>query len=106
MWRSYELIAAASALRSTPGALSRFAAVILASSGARIAQDDQLLLTIRRAAASLGGVQAVGWEVQVPPPKQGLAAQRPSPAKPSSIFTVDVGITEMFRRTANSQERR
>jgi hypothetical protein len=61
--RSYELIAAAGALRSTPRDPSRFAAAILASSGARVAQDDQLLLTIRRVASSLGGVQTLGWEV-------------------------------------------
>jgi hypothetical protein len=57
------LIAAAGALRSTPRDLSRFAAAILASSGARIPQDDQRLLAIRRASSSLGGVQALGWEV-------------------------------------------
>jgi hypothetical protein len=57
------IFAAAGALRSTPRDLSRFAAAIPVSSGARIAQDDQLLLTIRRAAAALGGLQALGWEV-------------------------------------------
>jgi D-alanyl-D-alanine-carboxypeptidase/D-alanyl-D-alanine-endopeptidase len=54
---------AAGGLRSTPHDLSRFAAAILPGSGARIAPDEELLLTVRRAAPWLGGVQALGWEV-------------------------------------------
>jgi D-alanyl-D-alanine-carboxypeptidase/D-alanyl-D-alanine-endopeptidase len=54
---------AAGALRSTPRDLSRFAAAILPSSAARIAHDDRLLLTVQRAAPSIGGMQALGWEV-------------------------------------------
>jgi serine-type D-Ala-D-Ala carboxypeptidase/endopeptidase len=54
---------AAGALRSTPRDLSRFAAAILPGSGARIAPDAQLLLTVRRPAPWIGGTQALGWEV-------------------------------------------
>jgi len=57
------IFAAAGGLRSTPRDLSRFAAAILPGSGARIAPDEQLLLTVRRAAPSIGGAQALGWEV-------------------------------------------
>ena len=53
---------AAGGLRSTPHDLSRFAAAILPGSGARIAADEELL-PVRRTAAWLGGVQALGWEV-------------------------------------------
>lgn len=53
----------AGGLRSTPHDLSRFAAAILPGSGARIAADEALLLTVRRTAPWLGGVQALGWEV-------------------------------------------
>jgi serine-type D-Ala-D-Ala carboxypeptidase/endopeptidase len=54
---------AAGALRSTPRDLSRFAAAILPGSGARIAPDEQLLLSVRRPAPWIGGTQALGWEV-------------------------------------------
>jgi D-alanyl-D-alanine-carboxypeptidase/D-alanyl-D-alanine-endopeptidase len=53
----------AGGLRSTPRDLSRFAAAILPGSNAHIAADEKLLLTVRRAAPWLGGVQALGWEV-------------------------------------------
>jgi serine-type D-Ala-D-Ala carboxypeptidase/endopeptidase len=53
----------AGALRSTPRDLSRFAAAILPGSGAGIARDAQLLLTVRRPAPWIGGKQALGWEV-------------------------------------------
>jgi D-alanyl-D-alanine-carboxypeptidase/D-alanyl-D-alanine-endopeptidase len=53
----------AGALRSTPRDLSRLAAAILPGSGARIAPDEQLLLTVRRPAPWIGGTQALGWEV-------------------------------------------
>jgi serine-type D-Ala-D-Ala carboxypeptidase/endopeptidase len=53
----------AGALRSTPRDLSRFAAAILPGSGAHVAPDEQLLLTVRRAAPWIGGKQALGWEV-------------------------------------------
>ena len=54
---------AAGGLLSTPRDLSHFAAAILPSSGARIALDQRLLLSIRRPAPQIGGVQAMGWEV-------------------------------------------
>jgi serine-type D-Ala-D-Ala carboxypeptidase/endopeptidase len=54
---------AAGALRSTPHDLSRFAAAILPGSRSPIARDAELLLTVRREALWLGGVQALGWEV-------------------------------------------
>jgi D-alanyl-D-alanine-carboxypeptidase/D-alanyl-D-alanine-endopeptidase len=54
---------AAGALRSTPSDLSRFAAAILPGSGARVARNEQLLLTVRRPAPWIGGTQALGWEV-------------------------------------------
>jgi len=54
---------AAGALRSTAHDLSHFAAAILPGSGARITPAEELLLTVRRAAPWLGGVQALGWEV-------------------------------------------
>ena len=57
------IFTAAGGLLSTPRDLSRFAAVILAGSGARIAQDNRLLLTVQRAAPPIGGMQALGWEV-------------------------------------------
>jgi serine-type D-Ala-D-Ala carboxypeptidase/endopeptidase len=54
--------AAAGALRSTPRDLSRFAAAILPGSKLGIARDQEFLLTVRRAAPPIGGVQALGWE--------------------------------------------
>ena len=54
---------AAGGLRSTPRDLSRFADAILAGRGARTAQDNELLLSIRRVEPSVGGAQALGWEV-------------------------------------------
>lgn len=57
----------AGGLLSTPRDLSRFAAAILPGSGARIAPDERLLLTVRRAAPWIGGVQALGWEVRDAP---------------------------------------
>ena len=57
------IFAAAGALRSTPRDMSRFAAAILPGSGAGIAPDEQLLLSVRRSAPPIGGVQALGWEV-------------------------------------------
>jgi len=57
------IFTAAGALRSTPRDLSRFAAAILPGSGSPIARDEALLLTVRREAKWLGGVQALGWEV-------------------------------------------
>jgi D-alanyl-D-alanine-carboxypeptidase/D-alanyl-D-alanine-endopeptidase len=54
---------AAGALRSTLRDLSRFAAAILPGSKSPITQDNALLLSVRREALWLGGVQALGWEV-------------------------------------------
>jgi D-alanyl-D-alanine-carboxypeptidase/D-alanyl-D-alanine-endopeptidase len=53
----------AGALRSTPRDLARFAAAILPGSGANVAPDEQLLLSVRRPAPWIGGKQAMGWEV-------------------------------------------
>jgi serine-type D-Ala-D-Ala carboxypeptidase/endopeptidase len=53
---------AAGALRSTPRDLARFAAAILPGSTSPIARDEALLLTVRRTALWLGGMQALGWE--------------------------------------------
>jgi CubicO group peptidase (beta-lactamase class C family) len=58
------IFAAAGSLLSTPRDLSRFAASILVRSSTPIAQDEALLLTVRRAAAPwISGAQALGWEV-------------------------------------------
>ena len=57
------IFAAAGSLLSTPRDLSRLAAAILPGSGARIAPDEKLLLTVRRPASQMGGAQALGWEV-------------------------------------------
>jgi D-alanyl-D-alanine-carboxypeptidase/D-alanyl-D-alanine-endopeptidase len=57
------IFVAAGGLRSTPRDLSRFAAAILPGSGSRIVPEGQFLLTVRRAAPQLGGLQALGWEV-------------------------------------------
>lgn len=56
-------LAAAGGLHSTPRDMSRFAAAILSGSSAGIAPDEQLLLTVRRPAPPIAGVQALGWEV-------------------------------------------
>ncbi len=61
------IFAPAGALRSTPRDMSRFAAAILPGSGSRIAPDEQLLLTVRRPAPPIGGMQALGWEVRDAP---------------------------------------
>ena len=57
----------AGGLRSTPLDMARFAAAILPGSGSRIAPAAQLLLTVRRPAPPIGGMQAVGWEVHAAP---------------------------------------
>ena len=57
------IFVAAGGLLSTPSDLSRFAAAVLPSPGAGIAQDNRLLLTVQRAAPAIGGMQALGWEV-------------------------------------------
>jgi serine-type D-Ala-D-Ala carboxypeptidase/endopeptidase len=54
---------AAGALRSTPRDLARLAAAILPGSRSPIARAEEFLLTVRREARWLGGVQALGWEV-------------------------------------------
>ena len=56
-------LAAAGGLHSTPRDMSRFAAAILSGSNAGIASDERLLLTVRRPAPPIAGVQALGWEV-------------------------------------------
>jgi len=58
------IFAAAGALHATPRDMSRFAAAILPGSGASIAPDEQLLLSVRRPAPRIGGVQALGWEIR------------------------------------------
>ena len=57
----------AGGLRSTPRDMARFAAAILPGSGSRIAPAVQLLLTTRRPASPIGGMQALGWEVHEAP---------------------------------------
>ena len=57
------IFAAAGSLRSTPRDLSGLASAILAGSSASIAADEYLLLSVRRPAPSIGGMQALGWEV-------------------------------------------
>lgn len=56
-------LAAAGGLHSTPRDMSRFAAAILSGSNASIASDERLLLTVRRPAPPIAGVQALGWEL-------------------------------------------
>jgi D-alanyl-D-alanine-carboxypeptidase/D-alanyl-D-alanine-endopeptidase len=57
------VLAAAGGLHSTPRDMSRFAGAILSGSSADIAPDERLLLTVRRPAPPMAGVQALGWEV-------------------------------------------
>lgn len=57
----------AGGLRSSPRDMARFAAAILPGSRSRIAPAAQLLLTIRRPATPIGGMQALGWEVHDAP---------------------------------------
>ena len=57
------VLVAAGGLHSTPRDMSRFAAAILSGSSAGIASDERLLLTVRRPAPPIAGVQALGWEV-------------------------------------------
>ena len=55
------IFAPAGALRSAPRDMARFAAAILPDSSSPIAPAQQLLLTIRRPAPPIGGMQALGW---------------------------------------------
>jgi D-alanyl-D-alanine-carboxypeptidase/D-alanyl-D-alanine-endopeptidase len=57
------IFAAAGALLSTPRDMARFATAIMPGSGASSPVDNQLLLTVQRAAPLIGGVQALGWEL-------------------------------------------
>jgi CubicO group peptidase (beta-lactamase class C family) len=61
------IFAAAGGLYSTPRDMSRFAAAILPGSGDRIGPAAQLLLSVRRPAPPIGGMQALGWEVRDAP---------------------------------------
>ena len=84
---------AAGALRSTPRDLSRFAAAILPGSSLRIANDNELLLTVRRAAPLIDGVQALGWEVLNDPggafvAKMASPGVRPRPWSSTQISAV------------------
>jgi len=67
--------AAAGSLRSTPRDLSRFAAAILPGSKLRIARDQEFLLSVRRAAPPIGGIQALGWEVLNAPHGDSFASK-------------------------------
>jgi serine-type D-Ala-D-Ala carboxypeptidase/endopeptidase len=58
---------AAGGLRSTPRDLARFAAAVLPGAGSAITPEAQALLTVRRAAPWIGGMQALGWEVRDAP---------------------------------------
>lgn len=79
------IFAAAGGLRSTPRDLSRAAAAILPGSGARIAPDQQLLLTVRRPASRMGGVQALGWEVLDAPGGAFVSKDGVSPGQTASM---------------------
>jgi serine-type D-Ala-D-Ala carboxypeptidase/endopeptidase len=57
----------AGGLRSTPRDMARFAAAILPGSGSLISPAAKLLLTVRRPAPPIGGMQALGWEVHDAP---------------------------------------
>jgi D-alanyl-D-alanine-carboxypeptidase/D-alanyl-D-alanine-endopeptidase len=61
------IFAAAGGLRSTPRDMSRFATAILPGSGSRLAPAAQLLLSVRRPAPPILGVQSLGWEVREAP---------------------------------------
>jgi D-alanyl-D-alanine-carboxypeptidase/D-alanyl-D-alanine-endopeptidase len=61
------LFAAAGGLHSTPRDMSRFAAAILPGSDSRIGPAARLLLSVRRPAPPIGGMQALGWEVREAP---------------------------------------
>jgi serine-type D-Ala-D-Ala carboxypeptidase/endopeptidase len=57
------IFAPAGALRSTPSDFAHVLAAILPGSASRIAPDEELLLSVRRPAPPIGGMQALGWEV-------------------------------------------
>lgn len=57
------IFAAAGGLLSTPRDMARFAAAILPGSDSPIAANEQLLLTVRRPAPPIRGMQALAWEV-------------------------------------------
>ena len=57
------LFTASGGLVSTPRDFSSFATALLPSSQTPIGADEQILLTVRRPAPWIGGVQALGWEV-------------------------------------------
>jgi CubicO group peptidase (beta-lactamase class C family) len=57
----------AGGLRSTPRDMARFAAAILFDSRSRSSLAAKLLLTVRRPAPPIGGMQALGWEVHDAP---------------------------------------
>lgn len=57
------IFGAAGGLRSTPRDMSRFAAAMLPGPRALIGPDEELLLSVRRPAPPIDGMQALGWEV-------------------------------------------
>ncbi len=61
------IFSAAGGLLSTPRDLSRFAAAVLPGSRAAIAPAARLLMSVRRPAPPLSGMQALGWEVRNAP---------------------------------------
>lgn len=84
------IFAPAGALRSTPRDLSRFAAAILSGSRGSIAPLEQLLLSIRRPAPPIRGVQALGWEVLDAPGGSFVSKDGVTPGRGASmVFDVD-----------------
>jgi serine-type D-Ala-D-Ala carboxypeptidase/endopeptidase len=61
------IFAAAGGLRSTPRDLARFAAAILRGSSSPLSAAAQALLTVRRPAPPIDGMQALGWEIRNAP---------------------------------------
>lgn len=57
------IFAAAGGLRSTPRDMSRFATAMLPASRTPIAPDEELLLSVRRPAPPIDGMQGLGWEL-------------------------------------------
>jgi D-alanyl-D-alanine-carboxypeptidase/D-alanyl-D-alanine-endopeptidase len=61
------IFAAAGGLHSTPRDMARFAAAMLPDSRGSIAPAARLLLTVRRPAPPINGMQALGWELRDAP---------------------------------------
>ncbi len=79
------LFTASGGLLATPRDLARFAGAILPGSSARIASDNQLLLTVQRAAPWINGRQALGWEVRNAPGGQFISKDGVSAGQAASM---------------------